>query len=533
MANLLERASVVLTPTAYNNGEALCIKPDDASGDFDFSRNSAATRVNAQGLVENVQILSSNLVQNGNFSEEGVQEVSNGSFSQEGSELVTNGSFDTDSDWTKGTGWSISGGSANCDGTQVGVSDLTQTLSTPSGKSYKITYTISEYTSGSIFVRLNSGNITASQSSVGTFTEYLSGGNGAQINLRADADFIGSIDNVSVKEYITATNTPRLDYSTGAEAFLLEPQSTNLVTYSEDFSSGNWFEYNETSATIDASQSNPSGANGSYKIESLSGLGRFGLSAITVAPSTNYTLSFYVKNINATLLKVILGSGASPGSYTYTSEVNTSNWSRVSVNFTTGAVTSMQIQFIRDLPIGESAYIWGAQLEQQSYSTSYIPTSGTTVTRNQETCINATPEINSEEGVLYAEIAALTKINPSGNITLTDGTGNNRIYIYYLIDNSISVIYNVNSTGASINNFSLANITDQTKIAVRWGNSNVSVWINGTSVLSNTTSNFLPNTLNVLSFDKPSGGGPFEGRTKDLQVYTKALSDAELIKLTT
>ena len=75
----------MLTPTAYNNGEALCIKPDDGSGDFQFSRNSAATRVNAQGLVENVQILSSNLVQNGDFSVRRVaEEVSNGSFSQEG-----------------------------------------------------------------------------------------------------------------------------------------------------------------------------------------------------------------------------------------------------------------------------------------------------------------------------------------------------------------------------------------------------------------------------------------------------------------
>ena len=73
MANLLDRSSLVLTPTAYNNGEALCIKPDDGSGDFDFSRNSAATRVNAQGLVENVQILSSNLVQNGDFSVRRVQ----------------------------------------------------------------------------------------------------------------------------------------------------------------------------------------------------------------------------------------------------------------------------------------------------------------------------------------------------------------------------------------------------------------------------------------------------------------------------
>ena len=50
MSNLLDLASIVLTPTAYNNGEALCIKPDDGSGDFQFSRNSAATRVNAQGL---------------------------------------------------------------------------------------------------------------------------------------------------------------------------------------------------------------------------------------------------------------------------------------------------------------------------------------------------------------------------------------------------------------------------------------------------------------------------------------------------
>ena len=83
--NLLDKASIILTPTAYDNGKALCVKPSDGSGDFDFSRNSAATRVNAQGLVENVQILSSNLVQNGDFSEEGVQEVSNGSFSQEGS----------------------------------------------------------------------------------------------------------------------------------------------------------------------------------------------------------------------------------------------------------------------------------------------------------------------------------------------------------------------------------------------------------------------------------------------------------------
>ena len=64
--DLLEKASIILTPTAYNNGEALCVKPSDGSGDFDFSRNSAATRVNAQGLVENVQHLGSELITIGN-----------------------------------------------------------------------------------------------------------------------------------------------------------------------------------------------------------------------------------------------------------------------------------------------------------------------------------------------------------------------------------------------------------------------------------------------------------------------------------
>ena len=45
----------------------------------------------------------------------------------EGAELVTNGDFATDTDWSKGTGWTISGGTANCDGSQTSGTQLTQT----------------------------------------------------------------------------------------------------------------------------------------------------------------------------------------------------------------------------------------------------------------------------------------------------------------------------------------------------------------------------------------------------------------------
>ena len=87
---------------------------EDLSGDFQFERNSAATRVNAQGLVENVQIISPELVSNGNFSQIGTEEVLNGNFSQEGSELITNGDFSNGSTgWNYQLGWTFDNNQAH------------------------------------------------------------------------------------------------------------------------------------------------------------------------------------------------------------------------------------------------------------------------------------------------------------------------------------------------------------------------------------------------------------------------------------
>ena len=51
MANLLDKASILLTPTAYDNGSMLSIKPTDGDGDFTFSRNGDASRVNSSGNI--------------------------------------------------------------------------------------------------------------------------------------------------------------------------------------------------------------------------------------------------------------------------------------------------------------------------------------------------------------------------------------------------------------------------------------------------------------------------------------------------
>ena len=52
--SLLRKASIVTTPTAYENGKILSVKPNTSVGDFDFTRSSSATRVNSQGLIEDI-----------------------------------------------------------------------------------------------------------------------------------------------------------------------------------------------------------------------------------------------------------------------------------------------------------------------------------------------------------------------------------------------------------------------------------------------------------------------------------------------
>ena len=113
---------------------------------------------------------------------------------------VVNGTFDTDSDWNKGTGWSISGGKATCDGS-ANFSDLTQNnTDIVIGKNYKITYTISNYVSGSFkFIMNNNIASGLERNANGTYTDYISALSQAYSFRTQGSGFIGSIDNVSVQ----------------------------------------------------------------------------------------------------------------------------------------------------------------------------------------------------------------------------------------------------------------------------------------------------------------------------------------------
>jgi len=143
---------------------------------------------------------SPNRVANGNFAQIGNEEVTNGDFSQIGSEEVTNGDFATDSDWTKGTGITISGGSANFTGNANAF--LTQSGVVSSSKTYKATFTVSNYVSGAIDINLGGSTRQGNISANGSYVFYITVPSGNILYFQEDFSngFVGSIDNVSVKE---------------------------------------------------------------------------------------------------------------------------------------------------------------------------------------------------------------------------------------------------------------------------------------------------------------------------------------------
>ena len=472
-----------------------------------------------------------------------------------GAEEVVNGDFATNTDWSKGVGWSIADGKAI--GTNCNYSSLYQTFLVI-GKTYKLTFEVISKTQN-FTVYAFDGNYIATTIGI---HEVIGVAN--RVDLKFEGGGLTSlieIDNVSVKEVLTgdcdfdvsrnsiatrvnklglieevAIDVPRLDYSdSNCPSLLLEPQSTNLIPYSEGFSDGSFIVYGETNITLDNAEVNPYGELGSYKITSTGGLGRFGI-IVSVTPSTDYTVSFYAKNIDASNVVVLFTNVTTPSIINYESSINSNGWSRVELSFTTDTGTSTTIQLVRNLPVGESLYLWGAQVEALPYATSYIQTAGSTVTRIADSVTGAgdANSFNSEEGVLYVETDTLEKVN---SINISDGSTSNYIQLYIQEGATSNIRYRCQSAGAIQVDQALAdnenNYYENNKIAFKWKLNDFALWVNGVEIDSKN-SGLAPIGLNVFALNNISGGGtPLTGKVKALKVFKTALSDAELETLTT
>jgi hypothetical protein len=113
-----------------------------------------------------------------------------------GDELVTNGTFDTDSDWTLGTGWSISGGVATAVSSSV---NINQNISNQQGKILLIEFDV--IMTGGTYLRAEIGStFGANITSSGRYSTILIPSTTSGLLYIYGNNFSGSIDNISVRE---------------------------------------------------------------------------------------------------------------------------------------------------------------------------------------------------------------------------------------------------------------------------------------------------------------------------------------------
>ena len=511
--------SLFMIPSAVSSGKVHSVFPNSTDADFDFNRDSDATRVNSEGLIERVGYY--------------------------GSELITNGNFDTDSNWTKGDGWSISNGKASCNGSQSANSLFFQNIGVLANKTVRFTFTVSNYSAGQLSTSFfgASGTTTHNVTANGEYSfviDVQSGHNGNS-GFTANSSFIGTVDNVSIKEVLG--DRARLNYEIEGglvntkPSLLLEPQSTNLITYSEDFSQ--WI--NQNSIDIANQITSPDGNNKGTKVESTSTSSNYIYRQITLATSTAYSISVFVKKgtSNIARLDIFDTVGGTEASVRInldteaTSFINgtasfekfPNDWYKLKVSFTSSSSlgTSFFRVFQESNVSGQYIYVFGAQLEQQSYCTSYIPTNGSTQTRSGETCNGAgTSSIfNDSEGVLYAELNFVNDTT-SKLISINDNSASNRILFGNFSDGNFKVF------SQSSDLIVVSALSGYNKIAAKYKSGDFSLFVNGTEV-GTSTSTILPTGLSQLSFDNGAGGSVFYGKIRDIRVYnTKEMTDSEV-----
>ena len=328
------------------------------------------------------------------------------------------------------------------------------------------------------------------------------------------------------KDYLKTTDRldiPRIDYTNGEPSILLEPSRTNLETKSNEFST--WGVISNTTRTANYTQS-PEGLNNATRLQFTAN----GYVANTPQILGTYTISCYAKRNDSGTQNVGFftnGSGVVNSAWAVTSE-----WKRFSYTFPTLNGSYMGIAGVS----GADISVYGFQIEGLvSYATSYIPTSGSTVTRSADAANNAgnSDLINSTEGVLYAEFKGQND-NTFNYISVSDGgTTNYAAILCSDVDNEIAYRYYVSNSGVQILT-SVSNLLEFNKIAVKWKVNDFSIYINGVQVGASTSGSVnSAGTFNNVSFARgTSNNTPFYGNFKSVMVFKEALTDLELEKLT-
>lgn len=365
-------------------------------------------------------------------------------------------------------------------------------------------------------------------------------------------------------------NVPRLNYPfidgvvQDCPHLLLEPQRTNYITYSEDFS-----QWNSARGTLDVNNiTSPTGSlNGSLYTKTESGNEGYVLRDLTVSSVGTYTASVFFKYNNNQYVHFLLWDGSSNGVRCYfdiqngnigsavafgttfsasdlSMEDYGNGWYKCSAKFTTtGTDTIWQFRFSpsggnnsANSNTGAKFYFFGAQVQQGTYPTSYIQTGESTVTRLVDSCHLLNHSLFTDYPfTVYGKAEAVAIGNTI--FSLVDNTSTTEYLTFQLTSaTQVAVIRrNPSTSDADYYNFSYS-IGDTLKVAISYiSNTSYKLYINGTQIGNVTSGSSLPFAYPdiILGQQRVSLDTGTRNSINEFMVFNEALSDSELQTLTT
>jgi len=317
---------------------------------------------------------------------------------------------------------------------------------------------------------------------------------------------------------LSSADTPRFDHdpTTGESlGLLIEESRTNLVTYSEQFDNAAWVKSGDSAVTADQTVAPDGTTTADLLTCSNAGPNRV-TNLVSVSASTDYTATVFVKSgdrthlgirlyiFGGTFVDLICNFEFASGTFSYISGPGTlsatpypNGWYRLTITIGTGNNTSLEFRlggaYINE-GTGTTAYLWGAQLEAGSFPTSYIPTTGTALTRSADvasiTGTNFSSWYNPNQGTIYAKNTYQGTGIQKSFWTLKDSLNNSTDYIGLVVKTSGQLRAASNKAGALqlfINGIGAITEGDNVHTAVALQENNCAFCTDGGSVLPDTT----------------------------------------------
>jgi hypothetical protein len=370
------------------------------------------------------------------------------------------------------------------------------------------------------------------------------------------------VNSAGLIETVSA-NIPRLDYSNGScPSILVEPQRTNVLTYSNEFSNAAWSK--NTGAILANNATSPEGITNASKLVGVALTTQqwiYRLNAPIVSGS-QYTFSIFAKkgeynfiqlrnlnNIDAnTVFDLNTGTVYITSTGTAKIENYGNGWYRCSVTATATLTGNSHIyvnlstngtgqqSFLGNGTSG--VFIYGAQHEAGANATSYIPTLASAVTRNADVISKTgiSSLIGQTEGAFFIDFEKTNNDNVAlggyFRMDINNGTTSNRILFGFDLNQINATVISGGSIQASITTTG-TRTQQRIKAVFVYKLNDFALYVNGV-LIGSDNSGLLPTSMDRFNWGVNQTTNTSTSAIINKQLFFKTrLTDQQCINITT